>query len=73
MAMNSPSGPIEATRNASMISAAMMARDREKARDSLDEREQDQLLQEQLNHELHQQAKSSRSFFSRLLDRLLFR
>lgn len=74
MAMNSPSSPIEATRNASMMAAVMAAHDREKAHNALDEREQDRLLQEQIRLEQHQaeQARNRRNVFRRLLDRLPF-
>lgn len=74
MAMNSPSSPIEATRNASMMAAVMAAHDREKAHNALDERERDRLEQDQLYRE-ERQAESAgrrRNLFRRLLDRLPF-
>lgn len=74
MAMNSPSSPIEANRNASMMAAVMTAHDPEKAYNALDEREQDRLIQEELQRDQHEaeQARSRRSVFRRLLDRLPF-
>ncbi len=73
MAMNSPSSPIEATRNASMMAAVMAAHDREKAHNALDERERDRLEQEQLRLEqAAERARNHRSLFRRLLDRLPF-
>jgi hypothetical protein len=74
MAMNSPSSPIEATRNASMMAAVMAAHDREKAHNALDERELDRLLQEQLRLEQREakHAKNRRGVFHRLLNRLPF-
>lgn len=74
MAMNSPSSPIEATRNASMISAVMMARDREKAYEALDERERDRLEQERLrlDYEEHGRAKQKRGLFRHFIDWLPF-
>lgn len=72
MAMNSPSGPIEATRNASMITGVMMARDREKTEGSLDERERDRLAQEQMMQEQHEAARRRGGFLRRMIDRLPF-
>ena len=54
MAMNSPSSPIEATRNASMITGVLQARDRQRINDSLDERERDRLAQEQREIEFNE-------------------
>ena len=71
MAMNSPSGPIEATRNASMITATMMARDREKAHNALDERERDRLEQQRIEEE-RLEAASHQGFFQKLKNRLPF-
>lgn len=70
MAMNSPSGPTEATRNASMMSGMMAARDREKTLDSLDERERDRLAQKSLPD--GSRTGERRSLIRRLLDRLPF-
>jgi hypothetical protein len=71
MAMNSPSSPIEATRNASMMAAVMAAHDREKAHNALDERERDRLEQEELARE-QEAPRNRRGFFRRLLGRLPF-
>lgn len=74
MAMNSPSSPIEATRNAAMMSGLMQARDRERTLEALDERERDRLAQEKLNLEFNELeiAPTRPGFFRRLLDRLPF-
>lgn len=74
MAMNSPSGPIEATRNASMITGVLQARDRQRMVDSLDERERDRLAQENHNIEFNEIEHNfeRREFFQRLRDRLSF-
>lgn len=71
MAMNSPSSPIEATRNAGMMAAVMAARDRERTHDELDERERDRLEQEKLMQE-QQRSRNQRGFIRRMLDRLPF-
>lgn len=74
MAMNSPSGPIEATRNASMITGVLQARDRQRMTDSLDERERDKLAQEQRNIEFNEidLDYEKPGLFRRLRDRLPF-
>lgn len=74
MAMNSPSGPIEATRNASMITGVLQARDRQRMVDSLDERERDRLAQEHHDIEFNEieQNFEKPGFFQRLRDRLSF-
>lgn len=71
MAMNTPSGPIEATRNASMMTGLMAARDREKGLHNLDEREQDRLAQERLVAESPKPER--KGLIRRLLDRLPIR
>lgn len=71
MAMNSPSGPTEATRNAGMMSSVMAARDREKNHDELEQRERDRLEQEQLARDTAAELNRP-GFFQRLKNLLPF-
>jgi hypothetical protein len=73
MAKQPPQGPSDMFRTTTMASAVMMAHDRERAHNDLDERERDRIAQETIEAEHQEYLRSQRqsSRMRRILNRLL--